>query len=194
MPITVRILSMVFAPMGILRCRRYWWWHLLAIQKSLALLEILSYDAMDLAPVFSIIGMLEGPLLLLLWGLLAVISVVSSVLMISPIGCVDLPIILLPWRPLAPGFQKSSLGFRSLYAHIGDYEQINHLLGLFHGDLLHSLNITDPILKGVDDLNVLNIRDSIPSVVETFHIVLETLIMFLPDDLQGLYCMCLGSS
>jgi hypothetical protein len=66
MLIAIRILSTVFTPTGILRCRRCWWQHLLAIQKGLALLQIMSCLAMDLAPLFSIIGTLEGPLFLLL--------------------------------------------------------------------------------------------------------------------------------
>jgi hypothetical protein len=47
---------------------------------------------------------------------------------------------------LPSGFQKVSPGFRSLYAHIGDGEEVGHRLGIFYGDLLHSLDITDPIV------------------------------------------------
>jgi hypothetical protein len=101
--------------------------------------------------------------------------------MISPIGCVDLLIVLLPWGPLALKFQKSSPGFGNLYAYIGDCEQIGHHLRLFHDDLLHSLDITDPVTEGVDDLDVLNIRDIISGVAETFDVVPKTLIMLLPD-------------
>jgi hypothetical protein len=43
-------------------------------------------------------------------------------------------------------------------------------------------------MKGVDDLNVLDIRNSVLSITETFHIVPETLIMLLSDGLQGLCC------
>jgi hypothetical protein len=96
MLITVRIISTMLTPMGILRCRRCWWRHLLVIHKSLTLLQIISCGAMDLTPVFCIVRTPEGSLLLLLRGLLAAISVVSSVLVISPIGYVDLPIVLLP--------------------------------------------------------------------------------------------------
>jgi hypothetical protein len=51
---------------------------------------------MDLTPLFSIVEMPEGPLLLLLRGLLAMISVVCSVLAITSISCVDFMIILIP--------------------------------------------------------------------------------------------------
>jgi hypothetical protein len=50
---------------------------------------------MNLAPFFVIIRMPEGPLLLLLQGLLAAISMISSVLAISPVNGVDFPIVLL---------------------------------------------------------------------------------------------------
>jgi hypothetical protein len=57
------------------------------------------------------------------------------------------------------------------------------ILGFFHGDLLHSLDVADPITEDIDDLDVLNIRDSVPDIAEIFHIVSETLIMLLPDGL-----------
>jgi hypothetical protein len=82
--------------------------------------------------------------------------------------------------------KKSSLGFRSLDACVSDREQIGHRLGLFHYDLLHSLNVADSIAEGVDDLNVLDIRDSVPSIVEMFHIVPKALIMLLSDGLESL--------
>jgi hypothetical protein len=40
-------------------------------------------------------------------------------------------------------------------------------------------------MKGIDDLDVLDIRDSIPGIVEMFHIVPEAFIILLPDGLQG---------
>jgi hypothetical protein len=58
----------------------------------------------------------------------------------------------------------------------------------FHGDLFHSLDVADPVMKSIDDLNVMCVRDSIPGVAETFHIVLETFIMLLSDGFQGLCC------
>jgi hypothetical protein len=144
--------------------------------------------AVNLAPHLRVIRRLKMPLLFLLRGLLAVISVVSSVLVIAPVSCADLTILLLPLGPLAPGFQKSSLGFRSLYAYVGDCKQIIHRLGLRHDDLLHSLDIADLVTKGVDDLDVLDVRDNVPDVPKMFHVVPETFIMLLPDGLQGLYC------
>jgi hypothetical protein len=59
---------------------------------------------------------------------------------------------------------------------------------LLHGNLLNSLNIADPITEGIDDFDVLDVRDSVPGVVEMFHVVLEAFIMLLLDNLQGLNC------
>jgi hypothetical protein len=86
----------------------------------------------------------------------------------------------LPWD------SRSSLGLRSLFAYICDCKQIGHSLGLLHGDLLHSPEITDPVAKGIDDLDVLDVWDDISGIGKTFHVVPETLIMLLPDGLQGL--------
>jgi hypothetical protein len=79
-----------------------------------------------------------------------------------------------------------SSAFESLYAHVSDCEQFGHRLGLFHGDLIHSLDIVDPVTKSIDGIDVLDIRDSVPSVAETFHVVLKIFIVLLPDGLQGL--------
>jgi hypothetical protein len=76
--------------------------------------------------------------------------------------------------------------FRGLYAHIGDYEQIGHCLRLLHGDLLHSLDITDPVVEGIDDLDILDVWDSIPGIAKIFPVVPETFIMLFRDGLQGL--------
>jgi hypothetical protein len=54
---------------------------------------------------------------------------------------------------------------------------------LLHDDLLHSLNVTDFIAEGVDDLNVLDVRDSIPGIAEMFYVVPEALIILLSDGL-----------
>jgi hypothetical protein len=43
--------------------------------------------------------------------------------------------------------------------------------------------VTDAIVEGVDDLDVLDVWGGISSVVETFHVVPETLIMLLPNGL-----------
>jgi hypothetical protein len=38
-------------------------------------------------------------------------------------------------------------------------------------------------LEGIDDLDVLDIRDGVPRIAEMFHVVLEALIMLLLDGL-----------
>jgi hypothetical protein len=43
-------------------------------------------------------------------------------------------------------------------------------------------------MEGIDDVNVLDIWYSIPSIVEMFHVISEAFIMLLLDDLQGFYC------
>jgi hypothetical protein len=141
------------------------------------------HSAVNLTPLFHIIRTPKRPLFLMLWGLLAMISTVSLVPAIASVSCVDLMIILLPWGPLALGIQKSSPGFGGLYAYIGDYKQIGHRLGLLRGDLLHSLDIADPFAEGIDDLDVLDVWDSIPSIAKTFHIVPKTFTMLLPNGL-----------
>jgi hypothetical protein len=49
---------------------------------------------MDLAPLLYVVRVTERPLLFLIGGLLAAIPAISAVLAISPIGHVDLPIVL----------------------------------------------------------------------------------------------------
>jgi hypothetical protein len=46
----------------------------------------------------------------------------------------------------------------------------------------------DPVAKGIDDLNVLDVRDNVPDIAEMFHVVPENLIFLLPDGLHGLCC------
>jgi hypothetical protein len=82
--------------------------------------------------------------------------------------------------------QKSSPGFRSLHAYIGDREQINHHFGLLHGYVFNSFNIADAITKGINDLDVLDVRDVISGIAEMLDIIAETLIMLLLDGLEGL--------
>jgi hypothetical protein len=60
------------------------------------------------------------------------------------------------------------------------------LLLTFFLQLTHPLCPT--VTEGIDDLDILDIRNSIPSIAEMFHVVLETLIMLLSDGLQGLCC------
>jgi hypothetical protein len=62
------------------------------------------------------------------------------------------------------------------------------ILGIFYDDLLHSLDIADPITESNNDLDALAVQDSIPSIAETFHVVPETFIVLLLDGLQGLCC------
>jgi hypothetical protein len=81
--------------------------------------------------------------------------------------------------------KDSSLGLRCLDACVRDYEQIDHHLGFLHCDLLHGLNVADSVAEGVNDLDVLDARDSVPGIVEMFHIVPEALIMLLSDGLES---------
>jgi hypothetical protein len=82
--------------------------------------------------------------------------------------------------------QKSSPGFRSLYAYIGDHEQISHHFGLLHGYLLHCFDIADAITEGVNDLDVLDVWDVVSSIAKMLDIITKTLIMLLLDGLEGL--------
>jgi hypothetical protein len=43
-------------------------------------------------------------------------------------------------------------------------------------------------MEDIDDLDVLDVWDSVPGIAEMFHIIWETFIMLLPDGLQGLCC------
>jgi hypothetical protein len=142
---------------------------------------------MDLAPLLCVVRAPERHLLFLIGGLLVVIPAISTVFAVSPIGHVDLPVILLLFLgPLAIRLKKSSSGFESINACVRDCELIGHHLGFLHGDLLRGLNVVDSIMEGVDDLNVLDIRDNVPSIAETFHVVSEALIMLLPDGVESL--------
>jgi hypothetical protein len=80
------------------------------------------------------------------------------------------------------------LGLRGLNAYIGDCKQISHCLGFLHGDLLNYFKNDDPVVKGIDDLDDLDVRNGVPGIAETFHIVPETLIMLLLDGLQSFSC------
>jgi hypothetical protein len=104
-----------------------------------------------------------------------------------PVSCVDVPIILVLLRgPLAAGLKKLSLVLRSLNAYVSNCKQISYHFGIIHGDLLHSVDVTDPVREDVDDLDVLDVQDSVPSIVEMFHVVMEALIMFLLGGPHGL--------
>jgi hypothetical protein len=84
--------------------------------------------------------------------------------------------------------QKSSPGFRSFDAYIGNREQISHRFGLLHCYLFHSFEIADAITEGVNNLDVLDVRDAVSSIAETLDIITETLIMLLLDGLEGFGC------
>jgi hypothetical protein len=143
------------------------------------------YNEMDITQLLCIGRMLEKPLLLLFGGLLTAFSAIPTV---SMIGRVDFPIVLLLLRgPLTVGLKKSSPGLRSLDAYVNDCEQNDHHFWLLHGYLLHGLDIANPVMKGIDDFDVLDIWDIIPGIIETFYVVSEALIMLLLDSLQGLY-------
>jgi hypothetical protein len=142
---------------------------------------------MDHAPLLCIVRAAERPLLFLIGGLLATKPMISTVLVVSPIGRVDLPIILLLLLgPLAMRLKESSSGLRCLDACVRDCEQISHHLRFLHCNLLHSLDVTDSIVEAIDDFDVLDVWDSVPGVVEMFHVVSGTFIMLLPDGLEGL--------
>jgi hypothetical protein len=64
-----------------------------------------------------------------------------------------------------------SLGLESLYAYIGDREQISHHFGLLHGYLFHNFNIADAIMEGVNDLDVLDVLDAISGIVKMLDII-----------------------
>jgi hypothetical protein len=141
---------------------------------------------MDLSPLVYIVKAIERHFLLLIRGLLLVVSTVSTILAIS-LGRVDfLVTLLLLCEPLTMRLKKSSLCFRSLDACVRDCKQIGHCLGLLHGDLLNSIDVTDSVAEGVDDLDVLDISDIIPGIAEIFYVVSKALIMLLPDGLESL--------
>jgi hypothetical protein len=104
-----------------------------------------------------------------------------------PIGYIDFLIILLLLQgPLAARHKESSPGLGTLYAYISNRKQFCHRLRLFHGNLLHCFDVVDPITEGIDDLDVLNVQDSILGIAKMFHVVLEALITLLLDGLQHL--------
>jgi hypothetical protein len=85
------------------------------------------------------------------------------------------------------GLKKSSSDLGGLIAFISDCEQIGHRPRLLYEYLVHSLDIADPVMEGINDLNVLDVRDSIPDIADTFHVVPKALIRLLLDGLQSLY-------
>jgi hypothetical protein len=57
---------------------------------------------------------------------------------------------------------------------------------VLHGYLFHSFNIANAITKGVNNLNVLDARDTVSGIAEALDIIMETFIMPLLDGLEGL--------
>jgi hypothetical protein len=142
---------------------------------------------MYLASLLCVIRATKRYLFFLIRGLLATIPVISAVFAVSPIDHVDLSIVLLLlWGSLATGLKESSPALRCLDACVHDYKQIYHRLGFLYCDLLHSLDVADSVVEGIDDLDVLDVWNSIPSITEMFHVILEALIMLLPDGLESL--------
>jgi hypothetical protein len=64
--IAIKICPMLINSSGLLWHWRHWWWHLLLIQKSLALFQIMPRGTVNLAPFLHIIRMPKMPLLFLL--------------------------------------------------------------------------------------------------------------------------------
>ncbi len=59
------------------------------------------------------------------------------------------------------GLKESSPGLGCLNAGVHDYEQIDHYLGFLHCDLFHGLDVANSVAEGVDDLDVLDVWDSV---------------------------------
>jgi hypothetical protein len=60
------------------------------------------------------------------------------------------------------------------------------IFGLLHGYLFHSFIIANAITEGINNLNVLDVWDTISGNAEMLDIITETLIMLLLDGLEGL--------
>jgi hypothetical protein len=75
------------------------------------------------------------------------------------------------------------LGLGGLNANISNCKQISHRFTLFHGDLLHHLDVTTSVMKSIDDFDALDVWDSVSNIAETFHIVPGAFAMLLLDSL-----------
>jgi hypothetical protein len=60
MLISIRGLSVMLSPTGILRYRCCWWRHSFVVQKSFTLFQIMPIGTVDLAPLFYVIGRQKG--------------------------------------------------------------------------------------------------------------------------------------
>jgi hypothetical protein len=87
---------------------------------------------------------------------------------------------------LASRLEKSSMGFGSFYAYISNHEQIGHHFGLLHRYLFHGFEIADAISEGVNNLDVLDVRNVVSGIAEMLDIITKTLIMLLLDGLESL--------
>jgi hypothetical protein len=146
----------------------------------------MSIGVMDLTPLLCVIGASERSPFLLIGVLFPTIAVSSAVLLISSFCGVHLPIVPSSFWPLASRLEKSSPGFGSFYAYIGNREQIGHRFGLLHRYLFHGFEIADIISECINNLDVLDVRDAISGIAEIFDIITETLIVLLLDGLEGL--------
>jgi hypothetical protein len=133
---------------------------------------------MDLTPLLVITGMTK-------WSSLLLIDM--WLLSVPTIDGIDLPIflVLLLRGPLVMCIMESGSGLRGLDALIHYYQQIDHDFWLLHGNLLDSLEISDPVTEGIDDLHVLDVRDSVSGILEMFHVTPEAFITLLLDSLHS---------
>jgi hypothetical protein len=93
MLVSVGDLSAMFHLAGILGCRCYWGQHLFMIQKSFALIQIMSISAMNLAPLLCVVRASERSPFLLIGVLFPMIVVSSAILLIFSFYGIDLLIV-----------------------------------------------------------------------------------------------------
>jgi hypothetical protein len=146
----------------------------------------MSIGAMDLTPLLYVVRASEGSSFLLIGVLFSTIAVSSMVILISSFRGVDVLIIPSSWWPLASRLEKLSPGFRSFYAYISNCEQIGHCFELLHRYLFHGLGIADAISEGVNNVDVLDVRDAVSGIAETLDIITGTLVVLLLNGLEGL--------
>jgi hypothetical protein len=144
-------------------------------------------SVMDFTQLFSISRSPERSFLLLISELLLVVSVIA---VIPVICCVDLPVILLLilWGTLVVRFKDPSSSLWCLDANVSNCQQIGHQFGLFHDNLLNSLDVVEPFTENIDDFDVLNVRDSVSGIAKMFYVLTEAFIMLLLDGLQSFCC------
>jgi hypothetical protein len=146
----------------------------------------MSIGVMDLTPLLCVVRASEGSPFLLIGVLFPTMAVSFAVLLISSFCGVNLPIVPSSWWPLASRLKKSSPSFGSFYTNIGNREQIGHRFGLLHRYLFHGFETIDAISEGVNNLDVLDVRDVISDIAKIFDTITETLVMLLLNGLAGL--------